>query len=290
MSEGQNIDTPVAGETVQPVNTDTEVQSDGQKSDVVDTPSSPKVEQKDGKMYVDGVRVYSRDDTNRIAANAKKDVESRILNDLDVDSIDQVKQVVTELRNVSPESNSLDVEALRSAVQKREATVEELKAELSRVKTDYAVKEHVSSLKDNMPTSWKPEQKDAVVDLMKARDMFQVEGQTFAIRNGEDYLTVDGEQPDYKTAVEVVGKSLGLPFAKKGVDTYDVDSTPVDSGKQISVDENRMKTDPEYRSAFVNLRRTNRSLSRSQITDSMVRKNIDKMRGHRDVGDSRTLK
>ena len=103
MSEGQNIDTPVAGETVQPVNTDTEVVND-HKSDVVDTPKAPSVEHKEGKMFVDGVRVYSRDDTNRIAANAKKDVESRILSDLDVDSIDQVKQVVTELRNASPEN------------------------------------------------------------------------------------------------------------------------------------------------------------------------------------------
>jgi hypothetical protein len=281
MSEGQNIDTPVAGETVQPVNTDTEVQSDGQKSDVVDTPSSPKVEQKDGKMYVDGVRVYSRDDTNRIAANAKKDVESRILNDLDVDSIDQVKQVVTELRNVSPESNSLDVEALRSAVQKREATVEELKAELSRVKTDYAVKEHVSSLKDNMPTSWKPEQKDAVVDLMKARNMLLVEGETFAIKNGDDYLTVDGEKPDYKTAVEVVGKSLGLPFAKKGVDTFDADRTPQDVSSSSGVNESRLKTDREYNAAYVQLRNANKTLSRDKITDGMVKKHMERNRSYR---------
>ena len=281
MSEGQNIDTPVAGETVQPVNTDTEVQSDGQKSDVVDTPSSPKVEQKDGKMYVDGVRVYSRDDTNRIAANAKKDVESRILNDLDVDSIDQVKQVVTELRNVSPESNSLDVEALRSAVQKREATVEELKAELSKVKTDYAVKEHVSSLKDNMPTSWKPEQKDAVVDLMKARNMLLVEGETFAIKNGDDYLTVDGEKPDYKTAVEVVGKSLGLPFAKKGVDTFDADRTPQDVSSSSGVNESRLKSDREYNAAYVQVRNANKTLSRDKITDGMVKKHMERNRSYR---------
>ena len=280
MSEGQNIDTPVAGETVHPVNTDTEVVND-HKSDVVDTPSSPKVEQKDGKMFVDGVRVYSRDDTNRIAANAKKDVESRILSDLDVDSIDQVKQVVTELRNVSPESNSLDVEALRSAVQKREATVEELKAELSKVKTDYAVKEHVSSLKDNMPTSWKAEQKDAVVDLMKARNMLLVEGETFAIKNGNDYLTVDGEKPDYKTAVEVVGKSLGLPFAKKGVDTFDADRTPQDVSKSSTVNESRLKTDREYNAAYVQVRNANKSLPRESITDGMIKKHMERTRSFR---------
>ena len=280
MSEGQNIDTPVAGETVHPVNTDTEVVND-HKSDVVDTPSSPKVEQKDGKMFVDGVRVYSRDDTNRIAANAKKDVESRILSDLDVDSIDQVKQVVTELRNASPENNSLDVEALRSAVQKREATVEELKAELSKVKTDYAVKEHVSTLKDNMPTSWKTEQKDAVVDLMKARNMLLVEGETFAIKNGNDYLTVDGEKPDYKTAVEVVGKSLGLPFAKKGVDTFDADRTPQDVSKSSTVNESRLKTDREYNAAYVQVRNANKSLPRESITDGMIKKHMERTRSFR---------
>ena len=289
MSEGLDVNTPVAGETVQPVGTDTEVKD--QKSELeVEAPKGPSLEAKDGKFYVDGKRVYTREETDRIAVNAKKDVESRILQDLEVDNFGQVKQVVNQLRSASPESNSLDVEALKSAVQKREQTVEELKAELSKVKTDYAVREHISTLKESMPTTWKPEQKDAVVDLMKARDMFQVEGATFAIKNGEDYLTTDGEQPDYKTAVEVVGKSLGLPFAKKGVDTYDVDSTRVDSGKQVAVDDNRMKSDPEYRSAFVNLRNTNRSLSRNQITDSMIRKHIDKMRSARDIGNSRTLR
>ena len=288
MSEGLDVNTPVAGETVQPV-TETEVQD--QKSEKeVEAPKGPSLEHKEGKFYVDGKRVYTREETDRIAVNAKKDVESRILQDLEVDNFGQVKQVVNQLRSASPESNSLDVEALKSAVQKREQTVEELKAELSKVKTDYAVREHISTLKESMPTTWKPEQKDAVVDLMKARDMFQVEGQTFAIKNGEDYLTTDGEQPDYKTAVEVVGKSLGLPFAKKGVDTYDVDSAKVDSGKTTGVDESRMKSDPEYRSAFVNLRNTNRSLNRNQITDSMIRKNIDKMRSHRDIGNSRTLR
>jgi len=289
MSEGLDVNTPVAGETVQPV-TETEVQSD-QKSEVeVETPKGPLVEQKEGRFYLDGKRVYTREETDRIAVTAKKDAESRILQDLEVDDLGQVKQVVNQLRSASPESNSLDVEALKSAVQKREQTVEELKLELSKVKTDYAVREHISTLKENMPTTWKPEQKDAVVDLMKARDMFQVEGQTFAIRNGDDYLTVDGEKPDYKTAVEVVGKSLGLPFAKKGVDTYDVDTTRVDQGKQIAVDDARMKSDPEYRSAFVNLRTTSRSLSRNQISDQMVRKHIDKMRENRNIGDSRSLK
>lgn len=283
MSEGLDVNTPVAGETVQPVSTDTEVVNQ-ESEEKVNTPSTPVVEQKDGKMYVDGVRVYSRDDTNRIAANAQKQVESRILSDLDVDSIDQVKKVVTELRSATPENTSLDVEALRNAVQKREATVEELKAELSRVKTDYAVKEHVSTLKDNMPTTWKTEQKDAVVDLMKARNMLLMEGETFAIKNGDDYLTVDGEKPDYKTAVEVVGKSLGLPFAKKGVDTFDADRTPADvQSNSRGVDAKRLQTDREYSSAYVQVRNANKNIPREQITDGMIKKHIDRNRKLRSI-------
>ena len=58
MSEGLDVNTPVAGETVQPV-TETEVQSD-QKSEVeVDTPKGPLVEQKEGRFYLDGKRVYT---------------------------------------------------------------------------------------------------------------------------------------------------------------------------------------------------------------------------------------
>jgi hypothetical protein len=276
MSEGQNIDTPVAGENVHPVTTDTEVVNQ-ESEKVVDTPSAPSVEHKEGKMFVDGVRVYSRDDTNRIAANAQKQVESRILNDLEVDSIDQVKQVVSELRNVSPESNTLDVQQLKNTIQKKEKTVSELQAELSKVKTDYAIKEHVSILKDNMPTTWKTEAKDAVIDLMRARDMLHIEGDTFAIRNGEDYLTVDGESPDYKTAVEVVGKTLGLPFSKKGVDTFDADKVSNSSGSDNKlVDQNRLKSDPAYMSAYVQVRQFNSAVPRDQITDGMIKQQMNK--------------
>ena len=75
MSEALN-DTLVAGENVQPVTTDTDADS-AVNSDKA-TPKTPSVELRDGKMFVDGVRVYSRDDVNRIGANAKKEVESRI--------------------------------------------------------------------------------------------------------------------------------------------------------------------------------------------------------------------
>jgi hypothetical protein len=278
MSEELTTDTLVAGENVQPVNTDAEAETHvDAKSDSVESPKAPNVEIRDGKTYVDGVRTYSRDDTNRIASQAKKDAESRILEELGVDSLDKVKSVVTQLRNTYVErGESLNVASLRDAVKKREQTVEELRAELQAVKTDYALKEHIGTLKDNMPASWNGEQKSAVVDLMKARNMLHLDGESFAIRNGEDYFTVDGETPDYASAVKVVGQSLGLPFAKKGIDTFDVDKQPRDSGSVKALDEARLKTDPAYRSAFVRIRETNRSISRGEITDAMVKQQMER--------------
>lgn len=278
MSEEITTDTLVAGENVHPVGTDTEAETKVEaKSEESVKPSTPKVENKDGKLFVDGVRVYSRDETNAIASKAKKDVEAGLLSDLDVESFDQVKQVVTQLRNTNVEQGeSLNVNALKDAVKKREQTVEELTAELKRVKTDYALREHIGALKDNMPSQWNTEQKSAVVDLMKARDMLHLEGDVFAIKQGEDYFTTDGEQPDYKTAVEVVGKGLGLPFAKKGVDTFDVDKKPSESKATGPVSQDRMKTDPAYRSAYIALRDRNKNLSRSEITDAMVKQQMDK--------------
>ena len=276
MSEELTTDTLVAGENVHPVGTDTETETVVEaKSEQSVKPSTPNVENKDGKLFVDGVRVYSRDETNAIASKAKKDVEAGLLSDLDVDSFDQVKQVVTQLRNTDVEQGQgLNVNALKDAVKKREQTVDELRSELSRVKTDYALKEHIGALKDNMPSQWNIEQKSAVVDLMKARDMLHLEGDTFAIKQGEDYFTTDGESPDYKTAVEVVGKGLGLPFAKKGVDTFDVDRQPNESKASGLASQDKMKSDPAYRQAYINLRDRNRNLSRSEITDAMVQKQM----------------
>jgi hypothetical protein len=276
MTETVTTDTLIAGENVQSV-TDTEIAETENKeveakSEKVGT---PKVEQRDGKLFVDGVRVYSRDDTNRIAANAKNEAISGVLKDLEVESIDKVKQVVTQLRNTDIADNSLNVESLRSAVAKREQTVEELTQELTRVKTDYALKEHIGSLKDNMPTQWNVEQKSAVVDLMKARDMLHLENNTFAIKSGSDYFTTDGETPDYKTAVEVVGKQLGLPFAKQGVSTVNVDKQPHEAeSSNKPVDQGLLKTDANYRKAYVSLRERNRTVARSDITDAMIRKQL----------------
>jgi hypothetical protein len=121
-----------------------------------------------------------------------------------------------------------------------------------------------------MPTTWNADQKSAVIDLMKAREMLKIEGDTFAIKNGEDFYTVDGQTPDYKSAVEVVGRTLGLPFAKKGVDTFDADRTPVETKVKGPADLERMKQDPSYRAAYVQLRNVNKTMDRSKITDTMV--------------------
>lgn len=270
-------DTLIAGENVQSV-TETEANTDTveQNSEEKATPIAPSVEQRDGKTYVDGVRVYSRDETNVIASRAKNEVESRLLAELDVESLDSVKQVVSELRNTDIADNSLNVQSLRDAVAKREQTVEELRAELHSVKTEYALKDHIGSLKDNMPSQWNGEQKSAVVDLMKARNMLHLEGETFAIKNGEDYFTQDGETPDYKAAVEVVGKTLGLPFAKKGVDSFDADKQPSKAAtKESPADvQELIKSDPQLRNAYVKLR--GRGLSAGEITPSSLRSFIEK--------------
>ena len=267
MSDDITIDTPVAGENVQTANTDAEAETKVEAKS--ETKASTGVELRDGKMYVDGVRVYTRDDTNRIAANAKKDAESRILSDLEVESFDKVKSVVSQLRD-APEGESLNVQSLKDAVKKREQTVEELRAELQSVKTDYALKSHIGTLKDSMPTAWNSDQKSAVVDLMKARNMLHLEGDVFAIKSGEDYLTVDGETPDYASAVKVVGQTLGLPFAKKGNSVIDVDKTPAGESSSKAIDMTKVNSDAAYRAAYVSLRQQNATLPRDQITNKMV--------------------
>jgi len=268
-------DSLIAGENVQSV-TETGVEAKAETtSEEKATTKAPNVEIKEGnKMFIDGNRVYSRDETNIIASKAKRDVETKLLNDLEVESFDKVKQVVSELRNTDIADNSLNVQGLRDAVAKREQTVEELRAELTAVKTDYALREHISTLKDNMPTQWKAEQKSAVVDLMNARNMLQMEGDTFAIKNGEDFITTDGETPDYKTAVEVVGKTLGLPFAKKGVESFDADkqpSKPQESGKSV---QELIKHDSQLRNAYVKLR--GKGMSIGDITESKLKAYAEK--------------
>lgn len=266
--------TPVVGENIQPATTDADAVNNAEKSE---STATPRVELRDGKYFIDGVRVYSRDDTNRIAANAKKEVEARLLSDLEVDNFDQVKNVVSKLRNSSSEPD-LNVASLREAVKRKEQTVEELRAELQRVKTDMVLKDHLAQLHAAMPASWSVDQRSAVVDLMKARNMLHLEGDTFAIRNGENlFVDETGERPDYAAAVTTVGRTLGLPLSKTGVATFDAaDKTPAESTAKKGVDDNRLKSDPAYRSAYVTLRDRNPGLGRSDITDAMIRNHIEK--------------
>jgi hypothetical protein len=108
---------------------------------------------------------------------------------------------------------------------------------------------------------------------MKARDMLHYQDGTFAIKNGDEFLTTDGETPDYKSAVETIGKTLGLPFAKKGIDTFDADKKPSSTKDSAPVNEERLKSDPQYRRAYASLRERQR-LSRSQITDALITKTM----------------
>lgn len=264
-----NIETVT--DSANPVDVTTESKSEQQ---------APTVEFRDGKYYMDGQRIYTRDDTNRIAANAKKDVESRILQELNVDSFDSVKSVVQTLQETTPEAQGLNVESLRDAVKKREQTVEELQSQVNQLKTSLLLKDHMSQLQSAMPGNWNTDQKQAVVDLMQARNMLAVEGDTFAIRNGDSFLTTDGETPDYAGAVEVVGKSLGLPFGKQGVNLqYGETNSDTSVNKTKPLDESRLLTDSAYRSAYTKLRQYNPSVKRSTITDAMVKKQMDKARG-----------
>jgi len=269
------VDSLIAGENVQSV-TETGVEAKAEtKSEEKVTTKAPNVEIKDGnKMFIDGNRVYSRDETNVIASKARREVESKLLNDLEVESFDKVKQVVSELRNTDIADNSLNVQGLRDAVAKREQTVEELRNELNTVKRDYALKEHITTLKDNMPSQWNADQKLAVVDLMNARNMLQLEGDTFAIKQGEDFITLDGETPDYKTAVEVVGKTLGLPFAKKGVESFDADRQPTKNKESGQSVQELIKHDPELRNAYVKLR--GKGMQIGDITESKLKAAVSK--------------
>jgi len=254
-----------------------------EQSTATDTKSestTPKVEQRDGKIFVDGVRVYTRDDTNRIAASAKHEVERNILNELNVDSIDSVKKVVSTLQEVNPaEGGSLNVESLRDAVKKREATVEELKAKVNSLQQDLLLKDHMGKLQNAMPSNWTPSQRESVIKLMKADGMLAVQGDTFAIKVGDDYLTTDGETPDYTKAVEYVGKDLlGLATGKKGVDIqYGETSGANASRSNKPLDDARVNSDAEYRSAYLRLRQNQPLLNRDGITDSMVRSQMSKM-------------
>ena len=241
------------------------------------SPSVPQVEHRDGKTYIDGVRMYSRDESNRIASKATQDAEKRILDQLNVDNLDQVKDVVNQLQTA--EGESLSVNQLRDAVKKREATVEELRAELDSLRLEQQLSSHIGKLQGSMPEHWNANQKSAVVDLMKARNMLEVDGDSFGIKFGDEYITdQSGEQPDYQTAVSKVAETLGLSMGKPGQKTFDADSAGADkrTTRSVGVDQSKLDADPAYRSAYVAVRQMNPTLSRGQITEAMIRKQMPK--------------
>lgn len=241
--------------------------------------TAPKVEQRDGKLYVDGTRVYTRDDTNKIAATARQEAERNLLTSLEVDSLDSVKEVIRQLRSTSPEGNdTLNISSLRDAVKKKEQTVEELQNQLGSLRRELVLNKHLGNLTNAMPTAWTVEQRQAVVDLMNARGMIQVEGDTFAIRNGDGFLTEDGERPDYKAAVELVGRTLGLPFGKQGVAVVNGEKLP-EVSKNEAINEELLRTDAKYRAAYTAIRSYQPHLKRSQITDTMIRNKIQERSG-----------
>ena len=261
-------------DTANPVD-NVQAESSDTKSDIKLTPS---VEIRDGKTYVDGVRVYTRDDTNKIAANAKNEVESRLVRDLNVDSIDSVRQVVRTLQETSKdEGGQLNVESLRAAVKKREATVDELQKQVQSLKTDLLLKDHMGNLQAAMPGNWTADQKTAVVDLMKVRNMLAIDGDTFAIKHGNEYLTTDGETPDYASAVNTVGQSLGFQFGKKGIDLQlgETHGTPP-GNKTSEVDMAKVNSNAEYRAAYMRIRKYQHNIDRTEITDSMVKSEMSK--------------
>jgi hypothetical protein len=106
--------------------------------------------------------------------------------------------------------------------------------------------------------------------------MLHLEGETFAIRNGDSYFTdASGERPDYAAAVMSIGKTIGLPVAKQGVAIFDAPDKAVDNPVIKGLDEKRLNSDAAYRNAYVQVRNRDKNLSHSEVTDAMVRKQLE---------------
>ena len=272
-------DTGVLTDNVAPV-TETEasqdVNSEETSTQTVETvkENSNQPEYRDGKWYLNDKRFYTRDETNMVAKQAEDRAKANILKELDVDDLGQVKKVVNDLRSYNnDEGQSLNVKALKDAVQKKEASLEELQSQVKSLKTELVLKDHLGRLQSEMPSNWTSDQGQAVIDLMNARNMIAVEGDTFALRDGDSFLTTDGETPDYKAAVEKIGKQLNFSFGKKGVDVA-YGETETGSSKAKGIDESRLKSDASYRRAYMAIRDYNKNLSRDQITDGMIKKKM----------------
>jgi hypothetical protein len=272
-------DTGVQTENIAPV-TDTATSYDvkseetsTQKAETTNNSNQP--EYRDGKWYLNDKRFYTRDETNIVAKQAEDRARQSIMKELDVDDLSQVKTVVNELRSVnSEEGQSLNVKALKDAVMKKEQSLEELQSQVKSLKTELVLKDHIGKLTSAMPSNWTADQNQAVIDLMNARNMIAVEGETFALRDGDNFLTVDGETPDYSAAVERIGKQLNFSFGKKGVDVA-YGETDTGSSTPKGVDETRLKSDASYRRAYMQIRDYNKNLARDQITDGMIKKKMN---------------
>jgi len=272
------IDTGVQTDNIAPV-TDTETSQDVKSEEtstqtVETTDNSNQPQYKDGKWYLNDKRFYTRDETNIVAKQAEDRARQSIMKELDVDDLGQVKTVVNELRSVnSEEGQSLNVKALKDAVMKKEQSLEELQSQVKTLKTELVLKDHIGKLNSAMPSNWTADQNQAVIDLMNARNMIAVEGETFALRDGDNFLTVDGETPDYSAAVERIGKQLNFSFGKKGVDVA-YGETDTGSSTPKGIDDARLKSDASYRRAYMQIRDYNKNLTRDQITDGMIKKKM----------------
>lgn len=272
------MDTGVQTENIAPV-TDTatsiDVKSEETSTQTVETNNtSNQPEYKDGKWYLDQKRFYTRDETNMVAKQAEDRARQSIMKELDVDDLSQIKTVVNELRSVNnEEGQSLNVKALKDAVMKKEQSLEELQSQVKTLKTELVLKDHLGKLQSVMPSNWSADQSQAVIDLMNARNMIAVEGDTFALRDGDSFLTVDGETPDYSAAVERIGKQLNFSFGKKGVDVA-YGETNTGSSTPKGIDDARLKSDASYRRAYMQIRDYNKNLTRDQITDGMIKKKM----------------
>lgn len=272
------MDTGVQTENIAPV-TDTatsiDVKSEETSTQTVETTNtSNQPEYKDGKWYLDQKRFYTRDETNMVAKQAEDRARQSIMKELDVDDLSQIKTVVNELRSVNnEEGQSLNVKALKDAVMKKEQSLEELQSQVKTLKTELVLKDHLGKLQSVMPSNWSADQSQAVIDLMNARNMIAVEGDTFALRDGDSFLTVDGETPDYSAAVERIGKQLNFSFGKKGVDVA-YGETNTGSSTPKGIDDARLKSDASYRRAYMQIRDYNKNLTRDQITDGMIKKKM----------------
>lgn len=275
------VDTVVSPEVeAEPVTDVREPVKEAVKSET-NTPTLPEF--KDGKWYLEGKRFYTRDETNMVSAKARNEAINGLLTELEVDSLDQVKDVISTLKNTpltEEGESSLDVRALKQAVAKREQTVEELTFQVNQLKTDLLLKDHVGQLTNHMPSAWNADQRQAVLDLMSARGMFAVENNTFQLRDGDEFLTVDGEKPDYENAVMKIGRQLGLPQGKKGVDVVNAEQSPKDSstGAVKGLDEGKLNSDPEYRAAYFHIRQYNTNMKRGDVTHNQVMKQVEKTR------------